>query len=71
MLRATEAREVVAEQDENTWKSARNVAGLSMARAADVNAYDLLKHHTVIFTQQSLQLVRERVGDARTEASHA
>ena len=62
---------VVDEQDENTWKSARNVEGLTLARAAEVNAYDLLKHRTVIFTKGSLQLVRDRIGVNPKEAAHA
>lgn len=62
---------VVPEQDENVWKSARNVEGVSLARAADVNAYDLLKNRTVIFTERALELVRERVGPARKESSFA
>ena len=62
---------VVAEQHENTWKSARNVEGVTLARAADVNAYDLLKNRTVIFTPESMELLRARVGGAKKEAAHA
>jgi large subunit ribosomal protein L4 len=62
---------VVEEHDENVWKSARNVEGLSVVRAADVNAYDLLKNRTVIFAAGSLDLVRGRVGDARRKPAHA
>jgi large subunit ribosomal protein L4 len=62
---------VVEQQDENTWKSARNVEGLTVARAAEVNAYDLLRHRTVIFTPKSLELVRERIGTHAKEAAHA
>jgi large subunit ribosomal protein L4 len=63
---------VLPEQDENVWKSARNIEGVSVVRAADVNAYDLLKNRTVIFTPKSLELVRERIGSARTkEKAHA
>lgn len=62
---------VVAENDENAYRSARNVKGVTMLRASDVNAYDLLRHRTVIFTSQSLELVRERVGDARRHREHA
>jgi large subunit ribosomal protein L4 len=62
---------VVVEHDENVWKSARNVEHLSVVRAADVNAYDLLKNRTVIFAAGSLDLVRERVGDARRKPAHA
>jgi large subunit ribosomal protein L4 len=63
---------VVEGDDVNIMKSARNVAGLEVVRAADVNAYDLLRHRTILFTAASLELVRARVGDARRkEAAHA
>ena len=62
---------VVAEQDENTWKSARNVEGLTLMRAADLNAYDVLRHRTVIFTSKSLELVQERLGRADAHAPAA
>jgi large subunit ribosomal protein L4 len=62
---------VVAEHDENVWKSARNIEHVSVVRAADVNAYDLLKNRTVIFAAGSLELVRSRVGDARRKPAHA
>lgn len=63
---------VVPEHDENAWKSARNVDRLSVVRAADLNADDVLRNRTVIFTSRSLELVRERLGDARRkEAAHA
>ena len=62
---------VVAEHDENAWKSARNVVGLSVMRAADLNAYDVLRHRTVIFTSQSLALVQERLGRADAHAPAA
>jgi large subunit ribosomal protein L4 len=65
---------VVPETEDNAWKSARNVEGVTMLRACDVNAYDLLRHRSVVFTAQALELVRERVGDARAtrkDAAHA
>jgi large subunit ribosomal protein L4 len=63
---------VLPESDENLWKSARNIEGVSVVRASDVNAYDLLRNRTVIFTPKSLELVRERIGPARTkEKAHA
>jgi large subunit ribosomal protein L4 len=63
---------VLPESDENFWKSARNIEGVSVVRASDVNAYDLLKHRTVIFTPKSLEMVRERIGPARSkEKAHA
>src|SRR5262249_25714348 len=62
---------VLEEHDENTWKSARNVEGVSVVRASDVNAYDVLKNRTVIFAGDSLSKVKERVGDARRKTAHA
>lgn len=62
---------VVAEHDENVWKSARNVEGVTVVRAADVNAYDLLRHRVTIFSAGALELVRERVGSVRKEPAHA
>src|SRR5262245_19725338 len=62
---------VVAEHDENAWKSARNVKGVSMMRAADVNAYDLLRHRTLVLTQKSFELLKDRVGMAAKEAPRA
>jgi large subunit ribosomal protein L4 len=61
---------VVAEHDENAWKSSRNIEGLSIARAADVNAYDLLKNRTVLFAPGALDLLKERVGGGK-ETAHA
>jgi large subunit ribosomal protein L4 len=60
---------VVPESDEITWKSSRNVEGLSVVRAADLNAYDVLRHRTVIFTSAALELVKERLGPADTHAA--
>jgi large subunit ribosomal protein L4 len=62
---------VVPEHDENAWKSARNVEGVSVIRASDVNAYDLLRHRTVIFTRKSFDLLMERLSGAPKEAARA
>jgi len=62
---------VLEEHDETTWKSARNVEGLSVVRASDLNAYDVLKNRTLIFAGDSLSKVKERVGDARRKTAHA
>ena len=55
---------VVPEYDEMAWKSVRNIAGGRMMTAADVNAYEVLKHRTLIFVGSALELVSERVGPA-------
>jgi len=46
-------------ENPNVWKSGRNIAGLTLRRAADLNAYDLLKPDSVLFTQAAFQSVLE------------
>ena len=53
---------VVDGDDDNLWKSGRNLANLTMRRAADINAYDLLKSDHVLFTQTAFQRVLEALG---------
>jgi large subunit ribosomal protein L4 len=53
---------VLAERDENVWKSCRNVPGATVRTAAEVNAYDVLSHRTVLVTPRSFEMLRDRVG---------
>lgn len=53
---------VLPERDENVWKSCRNVPGATVKSAADVNAYDVLSHRTVLVTPRSFEMLKERVG---------
>jgi large subunit ribosomal protein L4 len=53
---------VVPESDENVWKSARNIPGTTVKAAADVNAFDILSHRTVVITTRSFEMLKERVG---------
>lgn len=46
----------------NVWKSGRNIPELSVRRAADVNAYDLLEPDRVLFTQAAFQHILEALG---------
>jgi large subunit ribosomal protein L4 len=46
----------------SVWKSARNITGVKVCRAVDVNTYDLLEPDTVIFTQSAFQSVLEAYG---------
>lgn len=55
---------VVPEYDEMAWKSVRNISGGRMMTAADVNAYEVLKHRTLILVGDALERVAERVGPA-------
>lgn len=44
--------------DVNVWKSARNVAGLRVSPAADLNAYDLLHQRMLVVTRSALDRLR-------------
>ena len=44
------------------WKSARNIDGLTLLTAKDVNAYELLKPECVLFTQSAFEAVLEALG---------
>ncbi len=50
---------VADEPDEILRKSTRNIAGLTLARAADLNAYELLRHRHVLFTKAGLSRLQE------------
>ena len=52
---------VLAERDDNVWKSVRNIPGTTCRTAAEVNAYDVLSHRTVLLTDASFQALRERL----------
>ena len=46
----------------NVWKSGRNLPKLKVKRAADVNAYDLLEPDRVLFTHAAFQRILEALG---------
>ncbi len=50
---------VVEETSGNFWKSARNIPGVTVRRAADLNAYDLLQSDRLLFTQAAFNHVIE------------
>ena len=43
----------------NVWKSGRNIAGVTVRRAADLNAYDLLESDRLVFTKAAFDRVME------------
>jgi len=55
----------IEKHDETLWKSARNLPGVFMKAAAEVNAYDLLRHRRLVITQQALQGLIDSVRSAR------
>mgnify|MGYP002625272337 CR=1 FL=1 len=50
---------VTAEADEVAYKSARNIAGVSVIPANNINVYDLLKFEKVIMTKDAVSKIEE------------
>jgi large subunit ribosomal protein L4 len=50
---------VIDAHNADLWKSCRNIPGVSMKPVADVNAYDLLSHATLLITRGALDLLVE------------
>ena len=59
----------IEQHDKNIWKSARNIAGLSMKAAADINAYDVLRPQRLVMTKAALEgLIRSFTGTNGAES---
>jgi large subunit ribosomal protein L4 len=52
---------VISETDANVEKSARNLPGVKVLHIAGLNVYDLLRYRQVIFAQDALRQVNERL----------
>jgi large subunit ribosomal protein L4 len=52
---------VTAECNEMAYKSIRNIEGADIMAADDVNAYEVLRHRTLVLTQTSFERLRERL----------
>ena len=48
----------IEQYDGNIWKSVRNVAGLRLSPAQDLNAYDLLRQRCLVVTKAALDQLR-------------
>jgi large subunit ribosomal protein L4 len=53
---------VLADRDENVWKSVRNLRGATVRTADEVNAYDVLSHRAVLTTPEAFEKLKGRVG---------
>ena len=49
-----------AENDTNVYKSARNIAGVSVSPVSDLNALSVLKPHRMLVTKAALDAIKER-----------
>lgn len=62
MLKAFEAKKtliITAESNEVVYKSARNIEGVSVIPANNINVYDLLKFGKVIITKEAVSKIEE------------
>lgn len=48
---------VLPEKDENVILSARNIPGVKIARARDINPYEVLKHDRVVITKDAVTIM--------------
>lgn len=56
---------VIAEAEPQLERSARNLPGVSVLRAAGLNVYDVLRHSRLVMTQAALAAVQERLTRVR------
>lgn len=62
MLNAFEAKKtliITAEVNENVYKSARNIEGVTVMPVNNINVYDLLKYPTVMVTKDAVTKIEE------------
>ena len=55
---------VVAADNENVWKSFRNIPRVHVIRAADLNTFDVLWHQNVLFLDDAWDVLMTRLKDA-------
>ncbi|MGI5949281.1 50S ribosomal protein L4 [Peptoniphilus sp.] len=50
---------VINDEDTNIYRSARNIDGVKVLRATDINVYDLLKYDNLVISKDALNVVEE------------
>ena len=58
---------VTTGKDDLLYRSARNIVGVAVRAAADVNAYDLLSHKNLVLVNGSLEALLKAAGPATTK----
>jgi large subunit ribosomal protein L4 len=58
-LKANKALIITAESNEVVYKSARNIQGISIIPANNINVYDLLKYEKLIITKDAVSKIEE------------
>jgi large subunit ribosomal protein L4 len=52
---------VLHEENEGIKKAARNLPYVKVLRSEGLNVYDLLRYHQILFTQEALRRISERL----------
>ena len=58
-LKVSKALVVLADNDQNTVLSARNIADVQTATVNTINVYDVMKHNTVVVTKDAVASIEE------------
>ena len=58
---------IVDNLDSLLTRAARNISGLAIKSPADLNTYDLLRHHKLVITEQALKDVIDRLSKVRSQ----
>ena len=58
-LKAEKALVITADNDQNVFLSARNIADVETATPATINTYDVMKHNTVVVTKDAVASIEE------------
>ena len=58
-LKVSKALVVLADNDQNTVLSARNIAGVKTSQVGSINVYDILKYNTVVATKAAVASIEE------------
>ena len=58
-LKVSKALVVLADNDQNVVKSAKNVEGVKTALTNTINVYDILKYSTVVATKAAVEKIEE------------
>ena len=59
-LKVSKALVVLADNDQNTVLSARNIAGVKTSQVGSINVYDILKYNTVVATKAAVASIEHR-----------
>ena len=58
-LKVSKALVVLADNDQNTVLSARNIAGVKTSQVGSINVYDIVKYNTVVATKAAVASIEE------------